>query len=145
MTPEQIRLVQESFARIVPIRDRVTGLIYERLFELDPGLRAMFRGDMARQRSRFALALAMMVHGLKNQGAIIPVLQELGRRHAGYGVRPGHYATLREALFWALERTFGDDFTPELREAWTRAYDLATSTMLEAAAQPAGAIKREAA
>jgi len=90
MTPEQIELIHASFARIAPRKDEVAGLVYERLFTLDPGLRRLFRGDMTRQRSRLALAITMVVHGLKNQGAIAPVLEELGRRHVDYGVKPEH-------------------------------------------------------
>lgn len=132
MTPEQVRLVQESFAQIVPVKDEVTRLLYERLFELDPSLRALFRGDMDRQRSRLAVALAMVVHGLKSSAAIVPVLEELGRRHVGYGVRIEHYATVGEAILWALGQVLGDRFTPEVRAAWMDAYDLIASTMIKA-------------
>ena len=142
MTPEQIRLVQESFANLVPVKDEVTGMMYARLFELDPSLRALFRGDMARQRSRLAVAIAMVVHGLKNPVAMAPVLEELGRRHIGYGVRPEHYDTVGQALLFALERALGDAFTPEVEQAWAEAYQLIASTMIEA--QQSGALIRAA-
>lgn len=142
MTPEQIRLVQESFAQLVPIKDEVAGMMYERLFELDPSLRALFRGDMARQRSRLAVAIAMVVHGLKNSAAMVPVLEELGRRHVGYGVRPEHYDTVGEALLFALGRALGDGFTPEVEQAWAEAYQLIASTMIKA--QQCGALIRAA-
>jgi hemoglobin-like flavoprotein len=133
MTPEQIALVENSFAKVLPIKDRAVALVYDHLFELDPSLRPLFKGDMARQRSRLAVAIATIVHGLKKQDAIIPVLREMGRRHAGYGVEPKHYATVGEALLWALEQALGDDFTPKTKEAWAKAYDLIASTMIEAA------------
>jgi hemoglobin-like flavoprotein len=134
MTPEQIALVEQSFAKILPIKDRAAGLVYDRLFEIDPSLRALFKGDMARQRSMLAVAIAMIVRGLRTPVTIVPALQEMGRRHAGYGVRPEHYATVGEALLWALERALGEGFTPETRTAWAEAYDLVASTMIEAAA-----------
>ncbi len=132
MTPEKVRLVQESFAQIVPMKDEVTRLLYERLFELDPSLRALFRGDMERQRARLGVALAMVVHGLKSSAAIVPVLEELGRRHVGYGVRAEHYATVGEAILWALGQVLGERFTSEVREAWSEAYELIASTMIRA-------------
>lgn len=134
MTPEQIALVEQSFAKILPIKDRAVGLMYERLFELDPSLRALFKGDMARQRSMLAIAIAMIVHGLKNPDVVIPALQEMGRRHAGYGVEPEHYAMVGKALLWALEQGLGESFTPATRAAWVEAYGLIASTMIEAAA-----------
>jgi hemoglobin-like flavoprotein len=142
MTPEKVRLVQESFAQLVPMKDEVVAAMYERLFELDPGLRPLFRGDMARQRSRLGVALAMVVHGLKNPVAIVPVLEELGRRHNGYGVKPEHYATVGEAMLWALEQALGERFTADVRAAWADAYDLTASTMLKA--QQAGPMIRAA-
>jgi hemoglobin-like flavoprotein len=120
MTPEQIALVEESFAKILPIKDRAAGLVYDRLFELDPSLRALFKGDIARRRSRLSIAIAMIVHGLKRQDAVIPVLQEMGRRHAGYGVEPEHHATVGEVLLWALEQALGESFTPETKAAGPR-------------------------
>lgn len=134
LTPEQIKLVQESFAKVVPDMDRITARVYERLFALDPSLRPLFKGDMARQRSRLGIALAMVVHGLKNQAGIVPVLHELGRRHTGYGVQPEHYATVGEAVLGALEETLGKDFTPAVRQAWADAYDLIATTMINGAA-----------
>jgi hemoglobin-like flavoprotein len=133
MTPEQIALVENSFAKVLPIKDRAVALVYDHLFELDPSLRPLFKGDMARQRSRLAVAIAMIVHGLRKQDAVIPLLQEMGRRHVGYGVRPEHYATVGEALLWALEQGLGHDFTPEVKAAWAEAYKLIASTMIEAA------------
>lgn len=141
MTPEQIELVQTSFARIAPRKDEVAGRVYERLFTLDPSLRALFRGDMARQRSRLALAIVMVVHGLKNQDAIVPVLEELGRRHVDYGVEPEHYATVGEAVLWALEQALGDDFTAEVKEAWATAYGLIARTMIEAAGRACAPVR----
>jgi hemoglobin-like flavoprotein len=145
MTPEQVELVQASFAKIAPRKDEVAGLVYERLFTLDPSLRSLFRGDMMRQRSRLALAIVMVVHGLKNQDAIVPVLEELGRRHVDYGVKPEHYATVGEAVLWALEQALGDDFSPEVREAWAEAYGLIARTMIDAAEGPATMVGRRAA
>jgi hemoglobin-like flavoprotein len=100
--------------------------------ELDPNLRPLFKGDLARQRSRLALAIATIVHGLKNPKTIELVLHELGRRHASSCVRPEHYATMGEALLWALEEALGDEFTAT-REAWANAYRLVASVMLEGA------------
>jgi hemoglobin-like flavoprotein len=130
MTPEQIALVQASFASILPIRDQVASSFYERLFALDPAVRALFKGDMKRQRGVLMVAIATVIHGLKNQAAIVPLLEELGRRHVGYGVRPEHYPPVGEALVGALAEALGDGFTAEVRRAWIDAYDLIATSML---------------
>ncbi len=134
MKTEQKFLVQKTFAQILPIADTVATLFYGRLFELDPSLRAMFNGDMPGQGRKLMSTLKLAVHNLDRLDEIIPALQELGRRHAGYGVKPDHYATVGVALLWILAQGLGDDFTPEVESAWAETYGLLAGVMKEAAA-----------
>jgi nitric oxide dioxygenase len=133
MNPQQIQLVQSSFARLAPVQQELAALFYARLFELDPGLRAMFTGDPAEQRTRLMAALRTVVAGLDKPEAIKPALWELGRRHARYGVQVEHYVTVGEALFWSLEQMLGETFGIETRRAWAAAYSLIAWTMVAAA------------
>ena len=135
MTPDQIHLVQKSFAMVAPIADQAAALFYDRLFTLDPALRPMFRGDISEQGKKLMATLAVAVNGLKRPEKIIPTVQHLGRKHAGYGVRPEHYAVVGEALLWTLDKGLGDAFTLETEEAWTAAYTLLATVMQEAAAE----------
>ena len=133
VTSAQKQLVHNSFAKIAPIADDAAALFYRRLFELDPSLRPMFRGDMAEQRKKLMQMITAAVKGLDHLEQLVPVLQDLGRRHAGYGVADAHYDTVGEALLWTLEKALGRAFTPELRLAWTTVYTLLATTMQEAA------------
>ena len=133
MNPQQIQLVQSSFARLAPLQEELAALFYARLFELDPGLRAMFTGDLAAQRTKLMAALRAVVAGLARPDAIKPALWELGRRHARYGVEVEHYVTVGEALFWSLEQVLGDTFTLDTRRAWAAAFSLVAWTMIAAA------------
>ncbi len=135
MTSEQKRLVQESFKLVVPIKDQAAQMFYDRLFELDPAVRALFQGDMKRQGALLMAMLATAVNGLNRLDEIVPPVQELGRRHAGYGVRSEHYATVAAALLWTLEKGLGAAWTPQVKEAWTACYSLLAKTMQEAAAE----------
>jgi hemoglobin-like flavoprotein len=137
MNPEQIELVQQSFAQVKPIAATAAELFYNRLFTLDPTLRPMFKGDMRVQGQMLMSMLGAAVNGLKNLDALVPVVRELGARHAGYGVRTEHYATVGTALLWTLEQGLGDGFTPSVREAWTTAYGLLAGVM-QAGALEAG-------
>ena len=133
MTPAQKSLVQDSFVDIATIADDAAVLFYQRLFELDPALRPMFRGDMAEQRKKLMQMLTAAVKGLDRLDQLVPVVQELGRRHAAYGVMDAHYDTVGAALLWTLEKGLGDAFTPETREAWATVYGLLATTMQQAA------------
>ena len=133
VTPAQKTLVQDSFAVIAPIADDAAVLFYRRLFEIDPSLQAMFRGDMAEQRRKLMQMLTAAVKGLDRLDQLVPVVQELGRRHAAYGVADAHYDTVGAALLWTLEKGLGDAFTPETKEAWATVYGLIATTMQQAA------------
>ena len=135
MTPEQIMLVQTSFAQVLPIADSAAILFYQRLFELDPALQPMFRGDMHEQGRKLMSMLKMVVNGLTRLDQLVPAVQNLGRRHAGYGVRDEHYDTVASALLWTLRLGLGTAFTPAVEEAWASAYTLLATTMKAAAAE----------
>lgn len=135
MTPDQKILVQESFALVVPIADTAAQLFYSRLFELDPALRPMFRGDMREQGQKLMQMLTVAVRGLDRLDAIVPAVQALGRRHVAYGVRPKDFDTVASALLWTLEQGLGDAFTPAVRDAWTAVYGLLAGVMKAAMAE----------
>src|SRR5258706_6439269 len=139
MTPRQIEIVQQSFTKIAPIADIAADLFYTRLFALDPTLRALFRGNMKTQGAMLMSMIGNAVRALNNPTGLVPVLKQLGARHAGYGVNDQHYDTVGTALLWTLEQGMGDEFTPETREAWTAAYGLLASVMRLGAAEVANA------
>ena len=63
----------------------------------------------------------------------MPVVEKLGRNHAGFGVVTAHYATVADALLWTLEQGLGDDYTGDVRDAWSSVYFLLAKTMITAA------------
>lgn len=134
MTPNEITLVRQGYDRIAPLAEQVGFEIYERVFAMDPSLRALFHIDMATQVGHFMGAVAMVVRSLDNLAPILQQIQALGRRHAGYGVLPRHFAMAGVALLGTLEARLGDAFTPAARAAWTRAYETLTGAMIGAMA-----------
>jgi hemoglobin-like flavoprotein len=128
--------VKRSFALVVPIADQAGMLFYTRLFEIDPTLRALFKGDIETQSKKLMQMIAVAVNGLDQLDTIVLAVEALGVRHAGYGVTDTHYDTVASALLWTLEQGLGDAFTPHVREAWTEAYLLLAGTMKAAAREP---------
>lgn len=129
MTPQQIDLVQKSFADVKPIAAAAAELFYNRLFTLDPALRPMFRGEMGQQGQMLMSMIGAAVNGLSNLEKLAPVVRQLGARHVRYGVRTEHYATVGSALLWTLEQGLGPKFTPPVRNAWAEAYTLLAEVM----------------
>ena len=91
MTPDQIKLVQESFAKVAPISEAAAVLFYDRLFEIAPSVKAMFPADMTEQRKKLMATLAVVVNGLGNLASILPAASALAKRHVSYGAKPAHY------------------------------------------------------
>jgi len=133
LTLAQKTLVQDTFAIITPIADDAAALFYQRLFELDPSLERMFRGDMKEQRKKLMQMLTAAVKGLDRLDQLVPVVEDLGRRHARYGVADAHYDTVGAALLWTLEAGLGRGFTADVKDAWATVYGLLATTMRNAA------------
>ena len=133
MTPRQVELVQGSFAKVAPIADAAAEIFYNRLFELDPSLRALFKSDMKQQGKKLMDSLKMVVGNLRNLDRIIPGVKAMAVRHTTYGVKNEHYATVGSALIDTLQKGLGDAFTTEVREAWLAAYTALATTMQAAA------------
>lgn len=140
MTPEQIVLVQGSFAKVAPIADQAAQLFYGRLFEIAPAVKPMFPADMTEQSRKLMTTLAIVVNGLSNLESVLPAASALAKKHVGYGVKQEHYAPVGEALLWTLETGLGPDWSADLEAAWTAAYGTLSGFMInEAYGRPAAA------
>ena len=133
MTPEEVLLVKSTWRKVRPIRDTAAQLFYKKLFALDPGLQPLFTTDMKEQGQKLMAMISAAVNGLDDIETILPAVQDLGRRHVRYGVTKAHYDTVAAALLWTLEQGLGDAFTPQVRDAWTKAYTFLADAMKGAA------------
>ena len=133
MTPDHVKLVQESFAKVAPISETAAVLFYDRLFEIAPKVKAMFPTDMTEQRRKLMATLAVVVGGLGNLESVLPAASALAKRHVSYGAKAEHYPVVGSALLWTLEKGLGDGWTPEVAEAWTAAYGTLSGFMISEA------------
>jgi hemoglobin-like flavoprotein len=137
MNDHTISLVKESFDLVEPIAPQAAALFYANLFDADPPLQRLFKGDMVVQGLKLMQMIGLAVSKLGEPEVLMPALQHLGRRHAGYGVQDHHYDVVGAALLKTLRQGLGVAYTPEVEEAWTEVYGVLAGTMKEAAAVPA--------
>ena len=137
MNDHTISLVRESFDLVEPIAPQAAALFYANLFEADPGVRGLFRGDMIVQGERLMAMIGLAVAKLDDPEVLIPALQGLGQRHAGYGVRDAHYDSVGGALLKTLRQGLGVAITAEVEAAWVEVYGVVAGTMKQAARVPA--------
>jgi hemoglobin-like flavoprotein len=130
MTSEQVKAVQDSFAKVVPISEQAAEIFYGRLFEIAPAVKPLFHGDMKQQGKKLMDTLTFVVNGLGNLEAVLPEASALAKRHVGYGVKATDYAPVGEALLWTLERGLGEHWTPDVAAAWTAAYTVLSDFMV---------------
>ncbi len=133
MNPVQVKLVQDSFAKVAAISEQAAVLFYDRLFEVAPAVKAMFPADLTEQRKKLMGTLAVVVNGLGNLESILPAASALAKRHVSYGAKPEHYPVVGGALLWTLEKGLGKAWTPEVAAAWTAAYGTLSGYMISEA------------
>jgi len=139
MNPRQIGLIKESWDKIFPIADKAAELFYGKLFEIDPELKKLFPEDMTEQGRKLMTMINTAVNSLDNLEAVVPAIQESGKRHVDYGVKDEDYDTVGEALIWTLGAGLGDAFTDDVKQAWVAVYGVLATTMKDAAAKSAAA------
>ena len=132
MTPRQIELVKATFERAAALRPSLGERLYVKLFESQPELAQLFRGDPQHQAHAVVEMLDTIIGCLDVQDRVVPLVFELGRRHCGYGVRTRHYAAFGDALLGALQDELGDEFGTQERAAWQSAYQFMAEIMREA-------------
>jgi hemoglobin-like flavoprotein len=138
MTPDQVTLVQTSFAQVAPIADQAAANFYDRLFEIAPEVKPLFKGAMAEQRHKLIAMLTAVVGGLGDLNSILPAASALAKRHIRYGVEADQYLSVGQALLWTLERGLGPAWTKDVAAAWTTAYSVLSDFMVaEAYGRPA--------
>ena len=130
MNPRQIKLVQDSFAKVASTSDQAAVMFYDRLFQVAPAVKVMFPADLTEQRKKLMTMLAVVVNGLSNLESILPAARILAKRHVTYGAKPEHYAVVGSALLWTLEKGLGSAWTSEVASAWTAAYGTLSDFMI---------------
>lgn len=142
MTPEQKQIVQNTWQLMVPTADTASCLFYERLFEIDPTTRPLFRAkSLPEQKRKLMQVLGIVVRGLDDLGNLMPIVEDLGRRHSGYGVTEQHYQSVGSALLWTLRKGLGQAWTAEAEVAWCTVYALLSGVMRSAAASSVSRVR----
>ncbi|MEJ2227822.1 MAG: globin domain-containing protein [Alphaproteobacteria bacterium] len=141
MTPSQLRIVRDTYTKIAPVATQVGEKFYDRLFSLAPETRKLFRDDMSYQHEKFMSVVAELVNlhlrsllslpatQMEDSEAAMPTIRKLGKEHADWGVIPAHFGLMRTSLMTTMHEFLGDQFTPQVREAWEEAFDIMAKVM----------------
>ncbi len=136
LSAAEIEAVRQSFAQVEPIADQTAALFYNRLFEIDPSTKPLFKGDMVEQGRKLMSVLKTAVASLDKLDQLIPAVKVMGQRHHDYGVQLKQYESVGEALLWALKQNLKGAFTAESEQAWAKTYGLLAEIMMKGAQEP---------
>lgn len=136
LSEDEIQLVQESYAKIYENGDSFSQLFYKNLFQIAPDLSRLFSSNIETQGRKFMEILSIVVLDLQDEDLIIPLIQEMGRRHVGYGTEKEHYEIVGRALVKTLEESLSSGFTEKEKAIWVRLYGLIANIMITAAENP---------
>jgi hemoglobin-like flavoprotein len=128
-----VALLQQSFAEVVPQQEAFAEAFYQRLFTLYPQTIPLFATtNMKRQQSSLMATLELVVAGVVRGDDVVPSIEQLGRRHAMYGVKAEHYPMVGQALLETFEQFLRDKWTAQVEATWTEAYAMITDYMKRA-------------
>lgn len=127
-----IEILEQSFNKIKPNAQEFVVSFYENLFLAYPEVKPLFAHvEMNVQYKKLLNSLILVVENLRNSEALGPVLEALGARHVGYGTLPKYYRPVVETLLKTFEQYLGQDWTPEIEQAWVTAFRKITTLMLK--------------
>ena len=129
LTKRELDILSSDWEKVELIEEQAATLLYDRLFALDPTVRALFPADMQTQKVKLLRMIGAAVYGITQPEVLSPIVEHLGRKHVRFGVQNEHYATVGAALIWALRRGIGPTFSAEHEAAWTKAYAYLSETM----------------
>jgi methyl-accepting chemotaxis protein len=129
-----LEALETSFDLVAPRGRELVDVFYTRLFEAAPAVRPLFAGtDLRRQKAMLLATLVLLRKSLRDLGAIVPKLRELGARHVLYGARPEHYPVVGAVLIASMAEIAGDTWRPEHEQAWSAAFAVVAGAMIDGA------------
>lgn len=137
MTEQQILLVKNSWSYVVVQSEEAGQLFYQRLFEVAPAVRPLFKGDSKEQARKLMNMVTLIVAKLQKLDDIMNEIKLLAQRHNQYGAEPAHYLVVGECLLWTLEKGLGDKWNAETRQAWVTVYSTLSGAMIKSQRAPA--------
>ncbi|XP_069117944.1 neuroglobin-like [Argopecten irradians] len=138
LTPEQVRLVKQSWM-ILGEDMEVTGLlVFKKLFENNEGLKKLFyklmksdnpdklEFDQEKLKTHATIVmqgLGAAVESLEDSVFLTNVLIAMGERHATYNVKSEMVPHLWPAIRDAFKELMGEDFSPAVENAWLHVFE----------------------
>lgn len=131
MNAQQIQLVKETWGFVIVKSDAAGELFYSRLFEVSPGVKHLFKGDVKEQARKLMSMVTYVIAKLDKLDTILTEIKSLAQRHSKYGAQKEHYAVVGECLIYTLKTGLGDRWNANVEAAWIAVYKILSNAMIE--------------
>ena len=121
--------VQATLDEILKNEDEFAEKFYERVFNMAPQVRELFKKNMLDQGRMLTHMLGGIVYSLSRPEYLMLGLKSLGQQHKSYGVHKAHYPVVRQALLETITEQLGDQCNNDTIEGWGKALDLVIHSM----------------
>jgi nitric oxide dioxygenase len=129
-----VSVLEQTFKLVEPRSSEFAASFYQTLFTDYPAASSLFANtDLAKQQQKLMMSLVYVVENLRNPEQLSTALKGLGAKHFTYGAMNAHYPLVGASLLKTFAAYLGSDWTPEVEQAWTDAYQEIASIMLEGA------------
>jgi len=130
----QVEVLQETWKQIKDCSDEFALSFYANLFHDYPQIQPLFdRTNMAEQRKHLIRALMLIMENIRDTETVKEALKQLGARHLKYGALPEYYAPFGNSLLKTFASYLGENWTPEVKQAWQEAFAAISQLMLQGA------------
>lgn len=105
----------------------ITTVFYKKLFRHHPELLNIFNHanqHQGKQPTALAEAVYAAAANIDRLEDILPVVKQIGEKHRALNVLPEHYPIVGETLLAAIKDVLGEAATPEIMDAWSKAYQI---------------------
>jgi purine-binding chemotaxis protein CheW len=128
-----VTLLENTFSALAPQGNYIVQRFYEELFSRYPDVKPMFANvSIEDQQRKLLSALKLVINNLRDPDNLNNTLRELGKRHREYGAEDAHYSAVTETLLEVMKEVAGDQWTPEVNQAWSDALKAVSKTMQSA-------------
>ena len=127
---DKIKLIENSFEKIVKNKEVFINSFYDDLFKLAPEVEHLFeKTSKERQGEKLYNALVILVENINDPEALKDILQPLGQDHLNYGTQLAHYPVVGECLINSLKKFNKEEWSDDTESVWLETYNTVVELM----------------
>ena len=127
------QILLDTLALLEPQQEALTETFYQRLFAQYPQVKPLFaKTDFSKQGKMLMAAIKLVANNVDNPQALDRALENMGKKHQGYGALPEHYPAVAQTLLGVMAEFAADAWTDEMEKTWMDALHIVAEKMLAA-------------